>query len=178
MLNYTYAALREHFPQASVFAAPTEFTVPTGSAVEVLKHNWSTAMQARAMQSSELRSQLRSMGNARGLTDYGHDRLQAFASALRLQFRSISWDQITCQGFAEFNESHGDDFMRVDLSIRDDVGVASCSCMEKLQIEGHCHHVLAVVATLKTYGLNAAKFTPFNFGNWIDQLLCDTEKEI
>lgn len=103
------------------------------------------------------------------LTKHGRKRIAA-TDRFQLRFTSCGWDERKCDGFAVVRDP-GKEQQQVStfstyLRIRDQYGTATCTCTEEKLVEGYCRHVLSTIAKLEPLGLNATKFSPFNYHKW------------
>jgi len=108
-------------------------------------------------------------------TPYGRTRMEYFKTLQGFKFTSIGWDQEKCDGFAKILDLAKSQVLDIQLYIRDDQAMSCCTCSVDKEPEGHCYHALITVANLMDYGLNAAKFTPYNMQNWLQCYLCTEE---
>ena len=142
----------------------------------VLSRIWDQVAWERDSQVCKIRDHMRSTGWGGGLTPYGEARMGYFKTLEGFQFKSLGWDQEKCDGFAKILDLAKSEILYIRLYIRDDLATTSCTCSDDVEPEGHCHHALITVATLMDYGLNAAKFTPYNIQRWVQCHFCNTDR--
>ena len=150
--------------------------IDSGDALMVLTKIWDRVASERFSQGCKILDYMQLTGRGGGLTPYGQMRMTHFRNLEGFEVRSISWDQEKCDGFAKILDLAESQILDIQLHIRDDQATTSCTCSSDVEPEGHCQHALFTVATLMNFGLNAAKFTPYNIQNWSHCYFCNTER--
>lgn len=157
-------------------AKPTFSIQTNGDTLVVLSRIWNRVAWERDSQGYKIIDCMKLSGRGAGLTPYGQTRMDYFRKIPGFEFRSIGWDQEKCNGSAKILDLAESQILDIRLQIRDDYGMTSCTCSGDVEPEGHCHHALIAVANLMNYGLNAAKFTPYNIQNWFQCYFASTDR--